>query len=103
MKSFTPATINAPASLGHASLRNWVAEVANLTQPDRIHWADGSQAEYDRLCAEMVKTGMFVRLNPERRPNSYLACSDPTDVARVEDRTFICSARKEISVFISPG
>ncbi len=95
MKSFTPATINAPASLGHASLRNWVAEVANLTQPDRIHWADGSQAEYDRLCAEMVKTGMFVRLNPERRPNSYLACSDPTDVARVEDRTFICSARKE--------
>ena len=93
---YTPGlALNAPGFVKNAKLVAWVGEIAALCKPDAIHWCDGSQAEYDALCQQLVDAGTFQRLNPAKRPNSFLAKSDPSDVARVEDRTFICTDRKE--------
>ncbi|AWT59679.1 MAG: phosphoenolpyruvate carboxykinase (GTP) [Rhodospirillaceae bacterium] len=84
----------AESATKHFALNKWIEDLETQCQPARIHWCDGSQEEYNTLCEEMVQSGTFIRLNPETRPNSYLCRSDPRDVARVEDRTFVCSRTK---------
>ena len=86
---------NSLSRIKHKALREWVNSVAQDCQPDSIYLCDGSEEEYDRLSQELVEKGTFIRLNPEKKPNSFACFSDPSDVARVEDKTFICSLRKE--------
>ena len=83
------------ASTNNARLKSWVNEWAEILQPDSIQWCDGSADEYERLCGELVAAGTFTKLDEAKRPNSYWAHSDPGDVARVEDRTFICSPNRD--------
>ncbi|MBX2970574.1 MAG: phosphoenolpyruvate carboxykinase (GTP) [Cyclobacteriaceae bacterium] len=87
--------VNGTYAVKHTEAKEWIKQLADLCKPDQIRWCDGSKAEYDELCEQLVNKGTFIRLNPEKRPNSFACFSDPSDVARVEDRTYICSRKKE--------
>jgi phosphoenolpyruvate carboxykinase (GTP) len=91
----TKIKTNATMTTKNQELKNWVEEIKNLMTPDQVRWCDGSTKEYDELCAQLVSKGTFIKLNETKRPNSFACFSDPSDVARVEDRTFICSRKKE--------
>ncbi len=90
-----PSMLEAPAAAQNKELVAWVGEMRALLKPDQVYWCDGSQPEYDRLCAEMVASGTFIKLDEEKRPGCFLARSHPSDVARVEDRTYICSLKQD--------
>lgn len=93
--SAATSRINTPPSARHEGLVSWVAEMLGLCKPDNVHWCDGSDEEYNEMYSLLVEAGTFIKLNPERRPNSYLAFSNPSDVARVDDRNYICCTRKQ--------
>ena len=93
----TTIEVKSPYLINHRDLNNWVMQVAGVCQPEQVRWCDGSKEEYQELCELLVEKGTFIRLNPEKRPNSFACFSDPSDVARVEDRTFICSRKKELA------
>lgn len=88
-------TATPPEWIQHPDLLAWIEDMATLCIPTDIHWCDGSDAEYDALCEQFVEAGTFIRLNPQKRPRSYLARSDASDVARVEERTYICARSEE--------